>query len=108
MTKKEIEETVAGIDSLPKDESQEAIERTAQRLEKLSYEPILLTDASGFLRYTKEDLKQVCKGIINDKSDDESVKQQIDLLIYHYRLLQRLRTDEPEAWDEVEELVGDD
>ncbi len=108
MNKKEIEETVARIDSLPQDASVDAIERTAQRLEKLSYAPVLLTEASGFLRYTKDDLRQVCRGIINDESDNESIKQQIDLLIYHYRLLQRLRRDEPEAWDEVDELVGDD
>ncbi|HKL22090.1 MAG TPA: hypothetical protein VJ904_09805 [Tichowtungia sp.] len=38
----------------------------------------------------------------------KTTEQHLNLLFYHYALLQRLRRNQPEAWDEVNELMEDD
>ena len=43
------------------------------------------------------------------QQDIQEIKlEQIGLLVHHFKLLCRLRQDDPEAWDEVDELYGDD
>lgn len=44
----------------------------------------------------------------NKDSASEIRLRHLQLLLYHYNLLCRLRDDEAEAWDEVNELYEDD
>jgi hypothetical protein len=45
---------------------------------------------------------------LNSSRPAATTSPNLNLLLYHYRLLRRLRDDEPEAWDEVNELMEDD
>lgn len=100
------------IDSLPDDVDRETIEATAGRLAQRNYSPLLTVDAPDFLLYTKATLKQRCLQIVDDGSDqaaDSANKaKKVGLLVNQYKLLQRLRRDDPDAWDLIEELFGED
>lgn len=89
------------------DASAEQIAQTAEQLEAMSYEPILLTDTPDFLRMTSEDLSAHVQDLVSNHRN-ELTEQHLSLLVYHFKLLRRLRRDEPEAWDEVNELMEDD
>ena len=93
------------IDALPADISSAQIEETARELEAMNYQPMLLNDVPDFLRITKSRLVD----FITDLADRPGMTEQhLSLLFYHYALLQRLRRNEAEAWDEVNELMEDD
>lgn len=94
------------IQELPPDAEPGAIEETAGRLNAMNWQPTLLTDYPDFVTTTRDELRQFIEEL-TDKRDDLT-EQHLSLLLYHYRLLQRLRTDDPEAWDEVNELMEDD
>jgi hypothetical protein len=94
------------IESLPEDADQSRINETLQRLQAMNYQPILLVDAPGFLTMTRAGLLEFIRNLVKEKN--ELTEQHLSLLVYHYRLLQRLRRDEPEAWDEINELMEDD
>lgn len=102
-----LDETLHNIRSLPAEADPERIEETATLLEGMNYRPILLTDAPGFLRIERADLIDLLSAAANEP-DAERATQAIRLLDHHYQLLCRLRRDEPEAWDEVNELMEDD
>lgn len=102
-----LDETLHKIRTLPAEADPERIDETARVLEGMNYRPILLTDAPGFLRITRTDFVDVLSSAANEP-DTERAAQAIHLLDHHYRLLCRLRRDEPEAWDEVNELMEDD
>ena len=97
---------LAQLQELPPDAGDEARVQTAARLRVLNWEPILLTDPSGFLEITREQLSAHIRQLTSRHTD--LTEQHLSLLLYHYRLLQRLRRDEPEAWDKVNELMEDD
>lgn len=97
------------------------IESTARDLEAVSYEPVLLLKTPGFLRMTHKDLERevarvhemttkemMAEGFAENASFNEFKAKHLQLLIYHYGLLCRLRTDDPVAWDTVNELYEDD
>lgn len=90
-----------------KDVSEEQIKQTAARLDAKNYQPMLLTDTPNFLNMTSDELAAHIQELVSARRD-ELTEQHLNLLIYHFRLLQRLRRDEPEAWDEVNELMEDD
>ncbi|MDK2857274.1 MAG: hypothetical protein PWQ29_509 [Verrucomicrobiota bacterium] len=94
------------IESLPEDADQSRIDETFQRLQAMNYQPILLVDAPGFLTMTRAGLLEFIRNLV--KEQNGLTEQHLSLLVYHYRLLQRLRRDEPEAWDEINELMEDD
>lgn len=113
-------ETVSqDIDKLEQDPAADVIEQTAVELERYDYTPLLLTDVTGFARYTKATLKQRCREILQadeqkrpafaeEMSPEAYQDKQIKMLLYQYAHLQRLRRGDPEAWDQVTEVVGDD
>ena len=95
------------------------IEKTAEVLKGMRYSPILLSDFDDFLtvdskRFFSELEKVLASPDIPDASlpDGESQEsfrnKKASLLLYHYKLLNRLRRDEKEAWDEINELMEDD
>lgn len=94
------------IQKLPPDSAEAAIQQTAQRLRNMNWEPTLLVTPPDFLTITKTRLLEfVAQLVVNGK---EHTKQDLSLLLYHYRLLQNLRTDQPDAWDRINELMEDD
>lgn len=94
------------LQELPPDAADAAIAETADRLKAMNWQPTLLADPTDFLTLTKDKLKTFIEQLTADGND--LTEQHLSLLLYHYRLLQRLRNDEPEAWDEINELMEDD
>ena len=72
----------------------------------MNWQPTLLADPPDFLTLTKDKLKAFIEQLTANSKD--LTEQHLSLLLYHYRLLQKLRNDEPEAWDEINELMEDD
>lgn len=96
------------IRSLPDDASREQIEQTARRLEGACYEPFLIRAPSDFLRITKDRLLSFIVELSRASNEQESTEQDLNLLLHQYRFLQRLRRDDPDAWDEISELWEED
>jgi len=92
-------------EALPADSDSAQIAETAGELQAMNYQPMLLNDAPDFLKLTKAGLVQM---IVDVAEKPDATEQHLSLLLYHYTLLQRLRRNEPEAWDEVNELMEDD
>ena len=97
----------------------ERIGKTADVLEGMKYTPTLLTDFPDFLRVDSKTFFARIEEILNapdvkpedlpaGESQGSYRELQVSMLIYHYKLLNRLRQDEPEAWDEINELMEDD
>ncbi len=95
------------------------IAKTAEVLEGMRYSPILLTDFEDFLRVdSKRFFSELEKVLASDdvpesdlpggESQQSFRDKKASLLLYHYKLLNRLRRDEKEAWDEINELMEDD
>jgi hypothetical protein len=96
---------------LPGDASAQKIESTACDLESMRYEPVLLLKTPGFFRMTKAELCREIDWVVEVAAaelSDELKPKHIQLLVYHYELLCRLRADDPAAWDTVNELYEDD
>ena len=109
------------LKEFPKDAPVGKIEETAGLLEGMSYEPVLLLKTRGFLRMHRKELEteiervnqmttkeMMAEGFAENANFNEFKAKHLQLLIYHYGLLCRLRTDDPEAWDTINELYEDD
>jgi hypothetical protein len=95
------------------------IEKTAEVLKGMRYSPILLSDFEDFLSVDSGRFFPELEKVLNspdvpdpdlpEGEDQESFRnKKASLLLYHYKLLNRLRRDEKEAWDEINELMEDD
>jgi len=109
------------LKAFPKDTPAEKVEETARMLEGMTYEPVLLLKTPGFLRMNRKALEaeiervhemttreMMAEGFAEKANFNEFKAKHLQLLIYHYGLLCRLRADEPEAWDVINELYEDD
>lgn len=109
------------LKEFPKDAPADKIESTASTLEGMSYEPVLLLRTPGFLRMGRKQLEaeihrvhemttkeMMAEGFAANANFNEFKAKHLQLLIYHYNLLCRLRSDDPSAWDTVNELYEDD
>jgi len=116
------------VRSLPK-RSKQQIEQASQRLHGMSYDFHLGTMDIDMFEITRDELLDETDRIAGTgfeelrsepnfeepyRSGDEEEwanyarLSRIELLVDKFELLSRLRSDEPEAWDEVEELYVDD
>lgn len=87
----------------------EKIRLTAEALERMRYAPILLSDFDDFLRCDSARFFPELEKVLNAADREEGFKEkQASLLLYHYKLLNRLRRGEAEAWEEINELMDDD
>jgi hypothetical protein len=100
------QEILKKIAALPPDAAPAEVEETARELKAMNYQPMLLNDVPDFFHLTKERLSRLIGELTADS--EKLTEQHLNLLVYHYNLLQRLRRNEPEAWDEVNELMEDD
>ncbi|MGL1933272.1 MAG: hypothetical protein OCC45_16180 [Desulfotalea sp.] len=95
----------------------ETIEQTAIRLEGLHYAPPVTTPVKTFLRLTSNSLLAEIDKILdmpdqeacalapdNPKECQDLRLQFISVQIYYYKQLMQLRQENPEAWDEVDEM----
>jgi trans-2-enoyl-CoA reductase len=109
------------LKEFPEDASADVIESTASRLEGMSYEPVLLLKTPCFLRMARKDLEaeiqrvnemttqeMMAEGFAANANFNEFKAKHLQLLVYHYNLLCRLRNDDPAAWDTINELYEDD
>jgi DNA-binding MarR family transcriptional regulator len=109
------------IAALPDVQDAVRIQQTATRLENLHFTPTLMLPVAGFLYFSKTDMlaeidrvaalteQDIHEQNLEVKEDTQDIKlEQIGMLVYHFKLLTRLRQDLPEAWDEIDELYGDD
>jgi len=96
------------IVSLPDDVSSEQIEQTAQRLERVCYEPFLIRQPPDFLRVTKDRLLTFIEELTADSDVEATAQEDLSLLLHQYRFLLRLRRDDPDAWDEISEVWEED
>ena len=111
-------------DSLPADRppiNGGKIRETAERLRMMSYSPTLGGLDVDILELGRGDVVRIMDGLTSAGADYFHVDPGISdtdlnavraeharLLADHYRLLFRLRNEEPEAWDTVNELYSDD
>ena len=109
------------LKEFPRDFPGHKIESTATYLEGMKYEPVLLLKTPGFLRMGRKELEAEIQRV-NEMSDEEMMAEgfaananlqefkakHLQRLIYHYNLLCRLRSDDPTAWDTINELMEDD
>ena len=97
------------------------IQYTAKRLEGLYFSPTLILSTERFLYLSKADILEEIDRVaalpdqemqeqgFDTTQDFHQIKlEHLGLLVYHFTLLTRLRQDDPEAWDEIDELYGDD
>ena len=96
------------IEQLPDDAAPDPIEKTARHLETLTYEPMLIVQPPDFLRITKSRLLDFIEELTENPGETEVTQQHLNLLVHHYKLLQRLRRDDPDAWEEISELMEED
>ena len=109
------------IDEASSSWSAEQIEQTAADLERLGYDPLILIDVKGFVRYTAKEAKEAVDRILamedqrlsqlqtgTGRSAEDLKRTTIGIMVSQFRLLERLRAQEPEAWDEIHELYEDD
>lgn len=99
------------LSEFPDDADDRAIESTASDLESMNYEPMLLIDTPGFFRMKKAELGETMNRVLQlpaGQATDAVKSGQIKLLAYYYDLLCRLRLNDAEAWDLINELYEDD
>jgi hypothetical protein len=109
------------IDRVSGEWSAETIEKTAADLERVGYDPLFLIDVKGFVRFTAAEAKAAIDRILakddarieqiaagGERTAEELKRTTIGILASQYELLERLRAEEPEAWDEIHELYEDD
>lgn len=108
LTPEHVQTTRQAINALPDDVSRREIEQTAERLKRDSYEPLLIRKPPNFLYITKERLLAFIDELAAISDEEEVTQEDLNLLVHQYRFLQRLRRDEPEAWDEISELWEED
>ena len=99
----------------------EQVTTAAHDLEGMKYRPILLMDMPNFLYMNSEELlnelmrlakmteeEWTSAGCPEEISFSDFRDKHVGLLFYHYALLYRLRSNEPEAWAEINALYEDD
>ena len=120
------EEVVRKVNALT-DHGPEAVEAAAHHLEMLHYQNLIDFTSKDFLRLTNREflaeLAEVMKmpprrlgvtaTVIEDwsagpEAAEENRAKRLDFMFREYDKLSRLRANEPEAWDEINELYYDD
>ena len=109
------------LKDFPGDAPADRIESTANDLEGMNYEPVLLLNTPGFLRMGRKALEKeiarvhemsvpemIREGFAETANFNELKAKHLQLLVYHYRLLFLLRNCDPWALDTVNELYEDD
>lgn len=115
-----MEELRERLKQIPPDADEEHIISTASDLRGMNYTPILLFDTPSFFTMRAEDISneferiaalsdnEVMADVLMDVPADKIKLNHLNLLLYHYLLLCRLRKGDPDAWDEINELYEDD
>gem|GEM_PF-1445271 len=116
----------AEIDRLP-DHTPEEVESAAHHLEMLHYQNMIEAVDRNFIRFRKTDVLKKLEEIARmnaehlratrtvveewDRKDvtaEENRRRRMELIVREYKKLCRLRSNDPTAWDEINELYYDD
>ncbi|MGD8958850.1 MAG: hypothetical protein PVI27_03315 [Desulfobacteraceae bacterium] len=111
----------AEINHLPDTHDAAGIEQTARRLEALTYSPPLIIPTATFVRLDRSALLEQVDAILaiedaavcalapdNPGKGEDLRVQYLTVILYHYRKLLKLRSGDPEKWDEIDELYVHD
>lgn len=109
------------IKNLDGEENDVAIKQTADRLYSIQYQPPFVIEVKGFVKFTKKDALNALENLYHASEEsitstgigkDHSVENvkiiAMEMLFKEFTLLQRLRKDVAEAWDQINELYEDD
>lgn len=99
------------LNELPDDADALHIESTASDLNSMNFEPLFLVQTPHFFTMKKAELGAEMTRVLQlpaDQASEEIKCKQVEILLYYYELLCRLRLNEPEAWDTINELYEDD
>jgi len=102
-----LKELLREVISLPDDAEQDAIDQTKRELEGYNWSPMLTVDIPDFTSATKPDLIRFLKDLTTEQLKEMN-PEDLSLLVYHFKLLQKLRRNEPESWDYITELMVED
>lgn len=116
-----IEEIQQAIEDLVDIDDREIVDATASRLTGLNYAPSTVLPVDNFLHFTKTDLLAEINRIagltdeelkdLNPRGATDSLQvkgEHIAVLFFYYKQLVELRSGNPVAWDEVDELYVHD
>jgi hypothetical protein len=102
-----VRELVRELTQLPKDPNVDTIESTRKELEGYNYFPLLTIDVPNFLSATRNDIVNFITRTVETRAN-EVKPVDLSLIVYHYRLLQKLRNNDPESWEQITELMDED
>ena len=102
-----VKELTQQIIALPDDQDDTAIEVTRKELESYNYSPTLTIDVPDFLSATKADIANFIASLVETRAGELN-QEDVSLILYHYRLLQKLRCNDRESWEYVTELMDED
>ncbi len=102
-------------------EEKDKVEETARQLHEMNYEPPFLIPVKNFPEFTRKDALKYLNDILetpdntlkklpvaSTHSPDEIRQKTMEMLAREFDLLQKLRLNDPEAWDHINELYEDD
>ena len=98
---------VREIEALPEDAGNDKIAQTESELLGYHYSPVLTLEVPHFLTCKKTDLLDFLNNI-PPTQQSELREEDLSLIVYHYKLLQKLRRNDPESWDIIMALMDDD
>ncbi len=96
------------IGSLDDRYDEQSVRNTAERLRLMHYDPGLNIRGEDFLTLRKQDALQEIDRIAALPIEEKEREVRLSYFVKHYELLSRLRHEDDRAWDEVEELYGED
>lgn len=102
-----VRELVQELTQLPKDPGVDTIESTRKELEGYNYFPLLTIDVPNFLSATRNDIVNFITRTVETRANEVNPVD-LSLIVYHYRLLQKLRNNDPESWEQITELMDED
>ena len=102
-----IRDLMKELNGLPEDSCKDTITSTRKELEGYNYSPLLTIDVPDFLSATRDDIVSFITRTVETHADEVDPSD-LSLIVYHYRLLQKLRCSDPESWDHVTELMDED
>jgi hypothetical protein len=102
-----LKDVLREITSLPEDADTDKIDQTRRELEGYNWSPMLTVDIPDFLSATKTDIIRFLKDMTAQQLQDMK-NEDLSLIVYHYKLLRKLRRNDPEGWDYITELMVED
>lgn len=106
---KTLKESLRRLEEIEEVTDSVAVKQTAEHLEGKQYYPLLLFPVKNFFFLDKEQIAAELQHLHGDPAvTDEFKEMQSNLILTHFELVNRLRRDDPEAWDALFDMIEDD